>query len=941
MKFPSRIVAFFCLLFAGGYNNAYATHFRAGEVLYSIIGNYQIQATIITYTKWSYPSNLADRDTETISWGDGSTSQLPRINGPINGDGVPGGVFVAPDIKKNIYMGTHQYSGQPPNGFFLISFFDNNRMAGINNINDGNSVEVPFYVEDTLKFPTNLANIGFYSSPILYHPPIDYANVNDTFYHNPLAVDTSGDSLDFQFKVCLQANNFVVPDYVYPGEFCRSLSYNPGNPKPNDTMTIDRHTGQIVWAVPCVTGIFNIAILVHTYREGVNIGTLERDMQIIVLDIPDNPPTLSNVPDTCVRAGDTLITPVTSHSQPLQGFAIYDSIYADGGPFHVPVSPATFSSVTGNPASGTFTWYTVCDHIQEQPYLVLFDASDNYNIGGTPAPLVDLEPWQIYVIPPPVQDLTATANHNIITLKWQDPYECSSFGNFRGFSVWRKTGCDLFTPDYCETGLAGRGYTKLTTDNIQTYTYTDNTAVVGEQYTYRVLAEFYKLPPSGSVYLQYDNQESVPSNGACVFVPIQVPVITNVSVLKTDPTNGQMFVRWTKPLAGGTNLDTLVNPPPYQFKVFRSQGFTFPNNTTTTVYTSAIAQSYSAIVDTFFTDSLIGTSSTPWSYEVLFFSNNDTVGPSNPASSVFLSTRPTNKALYLSWQENVPWLEDSFAVFKLNKLTSSYDSIAITYQQNYLDSNLINDSTYCYYIKTYGHYTVTTLPSPLINLSQRICGSPVDTIPPCPPVLNVTNNCGLYQGQSWGDTLTSLFTNYLQWSEPNDSCTLNVIHYRIYFGSDSAHLSYIDSLTSPADTTFNHVQTDNLAGCYAVTAIDINGNQSHYSNIVCVDNCPYYVLPNTFTPNGDGHNDLFTPFPYPRFITKIDMKIFNRWGDLVFETNNPDINWDGNDQKTGKPCAEGVYLYAGYYYVQQPTGLARLPLSGMKKGGGFIQLIRK
>ena len=74
-------------------------------------------------------------------------------------------------------------------------------------------------------------------------------------------------------------------------------------------------------------------------------------------------------------------------------------------------------------------------------------------------------------------------------------------------------------------------------------------------------------------------------------------------------------------------------------------------------------------------------------------------------------------------------------------------------------------------------------------------------------------------------------------------------------------------------------------------------------------------------------------------IPKIEMKIFNRWGDKVFETEDPEINWDGTDQKTGKPLNDGVYLYAGYYYEQRLSGLVRMPLSGQKKGGGFIHLI--
>ena len=165
--------------------------------------------------------------------------------------------------------------------------------------------------------------------------------------------------------------------------------------------------------------------------------------------------------------------------------------------------------------------------------------------------------------------------------------------------------------------------------------------------------------------------------------------------------------------------------------------------------------------------------------------------------------------------------------------------------------------------------------------------------------------------------------------------------YHIYYkNSDSTSFVLLDSTTAIEDTTYSHVLNDKLAGCYAVTAISKSGAESGFSNVICIDNCPYYVLPNAFTPNGDGFNDLFHPYEPYRFVPKIEMKIYNRWGELIFETTDPDINWNGTD-KSGNPVSEGVYLYAGYYYEQHINGLVRKPLSGEKKGGGFIHLIRK
>jgi gliding motility-associated-like protein len=928
MKFRYRLLIICCTLLASA-KFSLATHYRAGEVLYQYLGNFKFQVTVITYSKWSAPSNQADRNQVVVSWGDGAQDTIGRVNGPDIDppDGYPDGVFVAADIKKNIYTGIHTYPGvpPPPNRFYLVEFYDQNRMASIANIS--NSVDVPFYVEDTIKFPTDLANIGFNSSPILLNPPIDYANIGQIFYHNPNAYDPNGDSLDFKLIAPLQDHDLNVPLYSYPDQYCIAAG------EPNCTFVQDKHTGQITWNVPCQVGIFNIAFVVHEYRNGINLGTLIRDMQIIVLDEPNNPPVISAINDTCIRAGDTLNVTVTATDP--QSYQTV-TLEANGSPFYAP-SPATFDSTKGNPATGHFHWNTVCDDIRKPPYLVVFKASDNYQMPGpdgpTPAPLVDIKPWQITVIPPPPLNLTATATNQSVQLIWQNPYKCAGDVDFRGFSVWRKTGCDLFTPEYCETGLAGRGYTKLTGANIFTYNYSDNTAVVGQQYTYRVVAHFSKVSPNGIFY--FDALESVPSNGVCVFMPVNVPVMLNVDVQQTDIANGKIFVRWSKPLAGGNNLDTIQNPPPYRFDLYRGNDFNFSNPLL--VYSSPDASSFSSIVDTTFTDTNLDTKSAPWSYKVLFFSNNDTVGSTPVASSIYLNVESSDQSLFLHWNENVPWTNDSFAVYKFNKLTSVFSPVDTVYNHFYTDTGLINDSVYCYYVKGYGHYELNFLPRPLINNSQEDCGVPIDTVAPCPPVLNVRNDCDQYAGKPWD---ASQFINYLAWSNADTTCSFDINRYYVYFGNDSSELVLIDSVLSKEDTTYNHVLNESLAGCYAVKAVDRVGNVSRFSNIFCIDNCPYYVLPNTFTPNGDGANDIFHPFHPYRFVPKIEMKIFNRWGEEIFSTEDPEINWNGREHNTGKECSEGVYVYAGYYYEQHQSGLVKKPLSGEKKGGGFIHLIR-
>src|SRR5690606_9996975 len=71
----------------------------------------------------------------------------------------------------------------------------------------------------------------------------------------------------------------------------------------------------------------------------------------------------------------------------------------------------------------------------------------------------------------------------------------------------------------------------------------------------------------------------------------------------------------------------------------------------------------------------------------------------------------------------------------------------------------------------------------------------------------------------------------------------------------------------------------------------------------------YIDIPNAFTPNGDGHNDYFFPRQLlSENVSQFRMQVFNRWGQLIFESDRPDgRGWDG--RFNGKAQPTGVYLY--------------------------------
>ena len=69
-----------------------------------------------------------------------------------------------------------------------------------------------------------------------------------------------------------------------------------------------------------------------------------------------------------------------------------------------------------------------------------------------------------------------------------------------------------------------------------------------------------------------------------------------------------------------------------------------------------------------------------------------------------------------------------------------------------------------------------------------------------------------------------------------------------------------------------------------------------------------YFLPTAFTPNSDGLNDGFRGKGFVEGMRDFDMRIFNRWGEKIFQTDNPLEEWNGQRFNKGEPSPQGVYL---------------------------------
>jgi gliding motility-associated-like protein len=107
----------------------------------------------------------------------------------------------------------------------------------------------------------------------------------------------------------------------------------------------------------------------------------------------------------------------------------------------------------------------------------------------------------------------------------------------------------------------------------------------------------------------------------------------------------------------------------------------------------------------------------------------------------------------------------------------------------------------------------------------------------------------------------------------------------------------------------------------------------------CIDTAVryyYYMpglwMPNAFTPDNNGNNDVFKPVTQRNTLEPYKLLIFNRWGELIFESSDPEKGWDG--KINGEPCPAGRYSY----FLQYREGI--IESDQILTQRGMVSLIR-
>lgn len=864
----------------------WATHLRAADINVVRVGNLTYDIILTTYV-----------DLNSVEDGGGNLN-INEITFYVNGEefSIDRSLLqnVGNETLKNEYI-LRNYKLASGDIDVKVFFVGDNRNAGIININNGISSEERMYIE-TIFSVSNFSPIN--STPILATPPIDKGAVGQPFIHNPGAWDPDGDSLSFE----------VISSQSYLGDPDKD-----GNPKvignyrflddasfgDNITATIDPVTGTLVWDAPTEEGQYNIAIKVSEWRKGEKggdydrIGFVIRDMQIFIEKTNNTPPKLFIPTDTCVASGTVLKGQFFTNDKEkdLVKMTKFSGVFEQGASLILTKVPNRKDSLIGD-----FTWNIPCDAVRKQAHFSIIKAIDD----GQPE-LVDLKNWAITVFGKAPENLKGNVQGKNIELTW-DEYSCkdnTGKEKVAFLTIWRRS-CDttLIKRNSCEAGVPTEwGFEEIGEVSPTTTTFLDDNKGFGLSqgisYHYLISAT-YKYPGAG---------ESYASDVLSIDLGLKEPLMTKVSVQKTDSITGEIRVEWIKPL----NLPSQFKGK-YTYKLYQAIGVDNPQFDATPIFSVEL----NTIQDTSFVVENLNTVKNAYSYYVeLIDEKEGLIGQTVPVSSVRAEAEPLEGLVQLNIKNNIPWFysDTLYQVIyrdSANVLTP-LDSVKGNIKE-YLVNNLDSGKEYCFVLKTRGVYCLDTLGNQIIeNLSNRTCAIPQDNVAPCPPITVLQNplDCNNFK-------YSLPIFNTITWTPTKASkCDTMIEKYNIYFkASLDSNFRYLKTVLDKDSLIYTHSDLTSYVGCYAVTALDRFDNESGLSNTVCNDNCPDIEFPNVFTPNDDGDNEFFIPIPTPHFVKGIKFSVYNRWGQLIhYSEDNPNLEWNGKGLD-GNLLTDGTYYYS-------------------------------
>jgi gliding motility-associated-like protein len=317
-------------------------------------------------------------------------------------------------IEQVVYRQDYILSGTPPSEGWIFTYENFSRSNALTNIENPSSYGITI-AATIFPSPNSASNECTDSSPQFLQSPYFVTCAGSEYRYNMNAVDPDLDSMLFEFGTpydhfptgTYDPPNNPIPVPFESGFAATSPTPGPSNDPNNIEATINNATGELIFT-SYTSGNFNIKILVKSYRQGVLVSQVEREMQVVVLpcssvnDAPSiTPPFPGNSFEVDIIAGDLVSFDLIANDfDLLQDGSNQNVIITASGPMFganytsdlgCDIEPcATLNNsppiVASQTANALFSWQTTCDHLINQfgeaadviPYDFVFKVQDNF-----------------------------------------------------------------------------------------------------------------------------------------------------------------------------------------------------------------------------------------------------------------------------------------------------------------------------------------------------------------------------------------------------------------------------------------------------------------------------------------------------------------------------------------------------------------------------------
>lgn len=422
---------FSILIFLSLFNNLRASHVMGGEITWSCSGGNAYEFQLVFYRDcngaevniisedirvWNHPSlntilmNFVSREdiSPTCTVVPGSPPMLDCGSGSAAGNGV--GAIERITYKSDPII----IDGTPPEEGWIFTYENFSRSNAVSNLSNPSTFGITLAAK-IFENQNNIAGSCTDSSPNFLQSPNFVTCAGSEYRYNMNAIDPDLDSLFFQFGVpydYFPTGTYDPPSNPMPVPFEPGFTFNTPTPSTNLNAnnipaTIDPSTGELVFTSFTI-GNFNIKVTVQSFRGGVLIGEVEREIQVVVLPCSDNneapiitPPFAGGAFETTVSAGDLVdFEMIATDLDLLQNNEVQNVIISASGPMFgdsytsasgCDIEPcATLNSAppiqAPQTATANFSWQTTCDHLVNQfgenadviPYDFVFKVQDNF-----------------------------------------------------------------------------------------------------------------------------------------------------------------------------------------------------------------------------------------------------------------------------------------------------------------------------------------------------------------------------------------------------------------------------------------------------------------------------------------------------------------------------------------------------------------------------------